>query len=167
VRGDRAPLSRSEDGETAAARAIMTTDLVEKHALVRKRTFAVAGICKGSGMIAPNMGTMVALLYTDARVPAGQLRTALRSAVSRTFNRVVVDGDESTNDIAFCTATGVRGKPSPREFAGSLEECCRSLARQVAIDGEGATKLIEVKVRGARMNALRQGWHVPSPVPRW
>ncbi|MDD1658327.1 MAG: bifunctional glutamate N-acetyltransferase/amino-acid acetyltransferase ArgJ [Methanomicrobiales archaeon] len=142
-------LSRSEDGETAAARAIMTTDLVEKHALVRKRTFAVAGICKGSGMIAPNMGTMVALLYTDARVPAGQLRTALRSAVSRTFNRVVVDGDESTNDIAFCTATGVRGKPSPDEFAGALEECCRSLARQVAIDGEGATKLIEVKVRGA------------------
>jgi glutamate N-acetyltransferase/amino-acid N-acetyltransferase len=142
-------LARSADAETAAARAIMTTDLVEKHALVRKRTFAVAGICKGSGMIAPNMGTMVALLYTDARVPATQLRTALRFAVRRTFNRVVVDGDESTNDIAFCTATGERGKPSAGEFVGALEECCRSLARQIAIDGEGATKLIEVRVRGA------------------
>ena len=142
-------LARSGEGETAAARAIMTTDLVEKHALVRKRTFTVAGICKGSGMIAPNMGTMIALLYTDARISAGQLRTALRSAVSRTFNRVVVDGDESTSDVAFCTATGLRGKPSSAEFASALEECCRSLARQVAIDGEGATKLIEVRVRGA------------------
>jgi glutamate N-acetyltransferase/amino-acid N-acetyltransferase len=100
-------------------------------------------------MIAPNMGTMVALLYTDARVPAGQLRTALRTAVRRTFNRVVVDGDESTNDIAFCTATGERGKPAAGEFTVALEACCRSLARQIAIDGEGATKLIEVRVRGA------------------
>jgi glutamate N-acetyltransferase / amino-acid N-acetyltransferase len=142
-------LSRSKEGETAAARAIMTTDLVEKHALVRKRTFAVAGICKGSGMIAPNMGTMIALLYTDARIPAGPLRAALRSAVSRTFNRVVVDGDESTSDVAFCTATGEGGKPATGEFAGALEECCRSLAIQVAVDGEGATRLIEVRVRGA------------------
>ena len=142
-------LARSDEGETAAARAIMTTDLVEKHALVRRKAFTVGGICKGSGMIAPNMGTMVALLYTDARVPPGRLRTALRAAVSRTFNRVVVDGDESTNDIAFCTATGERGTPPPGEFAAALEDCCRSLARQIAIDGEGATKLIEVRVRGA------------------
>ncbi|MDD1660015.1 MAG: bifunctional glutamate N-acetyltransferase/amino-acid acetyltransferase ArgJ [Methanomicrobiales archaeon] len=148
--GEIAPrLARSDDGETAAARAIMTTDLVEKHALVRRKAFTVAGICKGSGMIAPNMGTMIALLYTDARVPAGQLRTTLRSAVSRTFNRVVVDGDESTNDVAFCTATGERGKPAAGEFAAALEECCRSLAREIAMDGEGATKLIEVRVRGA------------------
>ena len=142
-------LARSGEGEVAAARAIMTTDLVEKHALVRREGFTVAGICKGSGMIAPNMGTMIALLYTDARVPAGKLRTALRAAVSRTFNRVVVDGDESTNDIVFCTATGLREKVSPGEFADALEACCRDLARQIAIDGEGATKLIEVRVRGA------------------
>src|SRR5512139_41310 len=95
--------------ETLAARAIMTTDLIEKHALVRKDGFSVGGITKGSGMIAPNMGTMVAFIYTDADVPSEDLKEALKKASARTFNRVVVDGDTSTNDIALCTATGCAG----------------------------------------------------------
>ncbi|MDH7509984.1 MAG: bifunctional ornithine acetyltransferase/N-acetylglutamate synthase [Methanolinea sp.] len=142
-------LGRSEEAETRAARAIMTTDLTEKHALVRGETFSVGGITKGSGMIAPNMGTMLAFIYTDAEVPAKNLRGILRDAARRTFNRVVVDGDMSTNDIALCTATGKAGKVPEREFSRALEECCRNLAVQIAMDGEGATKLLEVTVRGA------------------
>lgn len=142
-------LARSEEAETRAARAIMTTDLVEKHALVRRETFSVGGITKGSGMIAPNMGTMLAFIYTDAEVSREVLRSALKDAARRTFNRIVVDGDMSTNDIALCTATGRAGKVPAREFSLALEECCRALAIQIAMDGEGATKLIEVTVRGA------------------
>jgi glutamate N-acetyltransferase/amino-acid N-acetyltransferase len=149
--GEVAPRLRHDAAaEVEAARAIMTTDLVEKHALARGDGFSVGGICKGSGMIAPDMGTMIALLYTDAEVPAGELRKALREATRRTFNQVVVDGDTSTNDIAFLTATGKAGKVAPKEFRAALEECSRSLAIQIARDGEGATKLIEVVVRGAR-----------------
>ena len=149
--GELAPRLRHDPAaEAEVARAIMTTDLVEKHALVQGDGFSVGGVCKGSGMIAPNMGTLVALLYTDAEVPAGELREGLRAATRRSFNRVVVDGDTSTNDIAFLTATGVAGKVRAPAFRRALEECARSLAIQVARDGEGATKLIEVVVRGAR-----------------
>jgi glutamate N-acetyltransferase/amino-acid N-acetyltransferase len=142
-------LRRDPAAEMEVARAIMTTDLVEKHALVQGDGFSVGGLCKGSGMIAPDMATMIALLYTDAEVPAGELRKALRAATRRTFNQVVVDGDTSTNDIAFLTATGKAGKIGRAGFQQALEECCRSLAIQIARDGEGATKLIEVVVRGA------------------
>ena len=128
----------------------MTTDTFPKHALVQKETFTVGGITKGSGMIAPNMGTMLAFIYTDAEIGAKPLLQALRQATRRTFNRVVVDGDMSTNDIALCTATGESGKVNPAEFSPALEECCRLLARQIAADGEGATKLIEVTVKGAQ-----------------
>ncbi|WAC04994.1 MAG: bifunctional glutamate N-acetyltransferase/amino-acid acetyltransferase ArgJ [Methanoregula sp.] len=142
-------LTRSGSAESAAAQAIMTTDTIPKHALAKNEAFSVGGITKGSGMIAPNMGTMLAFLYTDADVGQRQLLQALRLATRRSFNRVVVDGDTSTNDIALCTATGEAGKVPYREFCTALEECCVSLARQIAADGEGATKLIEVTVRGA------------------
>jgi glutamate N-acetyltransferase/amino-acid N-acetyltransferase len=143
-------IDRTPEAETLAAQAIMTTDTFPKHALVQKETFTVGGITKGSGMIAPNMGTMLAFIYTDADIGATPLSQALRQATRRTFNRVVVDGDMSTNDIALCTATGEAGKVNPAEFSLALEECCRSLARQIAADGEGATKLIEVTVKGAQ-----------------
>jgi glutamate N-acetyltransferase/amino-acid N-acetyltransferase len=141
-------LDRTPEAETLAAHAIMTTDTYPKHALVQKETFSVGGITKGSGMIAPNMGTMLAFIYTDADIGAKPLGDALKLATKRTFNRVVVDGDTSTNDIALCTATGESGHVSAKEFSTVLEECCRSLARQIAADGEGATKLIEVTVKG-------------------
>jgi glutamate N-acetyltransferase/amino-acid N-acetyltransferase len=143
-------LERSPEAEIAAAKAIMTTDLIEKHALVEREEFVIGGICKGSGMIAPNMGTMLGYVYTDAEISASDLRVALKSAVKRSFNRVVVDGDTSTNDVVFCTATGTAGKVSMAEFSAALEECCVKLGRQIAKDGEGATKLIEVLVRNAR-----------------
>jgi glutamate N-acetyltransferase/amino-acid N-acetyltransferase len=142
-------LSRSTDAEDAAARAIMTTDTFPKHAMVRTESFTVGGITKGSGMIAPNMGTMLAFIYTDAEIEAPALHGLLRQATRRTFNRVVVDGDTSTNDVAFCTATGKAGKVGQHDLEVALEEVCRRLAVQIARDGEGATKLLEVTVRGA------------------
>lgn len=145
-----APLiNRSEQAEELAAKSIMTTDTFAKHALVRKEDFCVAGIAKGSGMIAPDMATMLSFIYTDAEVSPQFLKSALRSASDRTFNRITVDGDTSTNDIAICTATGAAGKKDQNKFQKALEECCRSLAIQIAMDGEGATKLIEINVSGA------------------
>jgi glutamate N-acetyltransferase/amino-acid N-acetyltransferase len=141
-------LARTAAAEHETAAAIMTTDTRQKHALVQGEGFSVGGICKGSGMIAPNMGTMLAFVYTDAEVDPAVLRDALRTAARRSFNRVVVD-EMSTNDILFCTATGAAGKAGARKFQAALEECCRSLAVQVAADGEGASKLLEVRVRGA------------------
>ena len=143
-------IDRTPEAENLAAEAIMTTDTFPKHAFVQKETFSIGGITKGSGMIAPNMGTMLAFIYTDADVGAKPLAQALKLATQRTFNRVVVDGDMSTNDIALCTATGESGKVNYIEFSRALEECCRSLAQQIAADGEGATKLIEVTVIGAK-----------------
>jgi len=127
-------IDRTSEAETLAAQAIMTTDTFAKHALVQRETFTVGGITKGSGMIAPNMGTMLAFIYTDADIGTKALQQALKQATRRTFNRVVVDGDMSTNDIALCTATGEAGTVKPAEFSPALEECCRSLARQIAAD---------------------------------
>src|SRR5512145_944420 len=143
-------LARTAEAEILAEKAIMTTDLVQKHALVKREGFTIGGITKGSGMIAPNMGTMLAFIYTDAGIGAKPLADALRLATKRSFNRVVVDGDTSTNDIALCTATGEAGKVKPAEFAAALEECCRSLAKQIAADGEGASKMLEIIVTGAK-----------------
>jgi len=143
-------LASNAEAETNAANAIMTTDTYPKHALVEKETFTIAGITKGSGMIAPNMGTMLAFIYTDAEIEAKALKDALKLATKRSFNRVVVDGDTSTNDIALVTATGESGKVNETEFSAALEECCRLLAKQIAADGEGATKLLEVTVTGAK-----------------
>lgn len=142
-------LSHSKESEDRAVRAIMTTDLVPKHALAERETFSVAGIAKGSGMIAPNMGTMLAFIYTDAVMEAEGLRRALKNAVVRSFNQVVVDGDTSTNDVVFCTATGNTGRVTQDEFEEALLACCIDLSRQIAADGEGATKLIEMRVTGA------------------
>jgi len=142
-------LARSAEAEEAAARAIMTTDTFPKHALLKTESFTVGGIAKGSGMIAPNMGTMLAFIYTDAEVEAPELREILRQATRRSFNRVVVDGDTSTNDAAFCTATGAAGKVNRDDLAKGIEAVCRDLAIQIARDGEGATKLLMVTVRGA------------------
>ncbi|HZD42785.1 MAG TPA: bifunctional ornithine acetyltransferase/N-acetylglutamate synthase [Methanomicrobiales archaeon] len=141
-------IERTESAEDLAAAAIMTTDTLPKHALVEREGFSVGGIAKGSGMIAPNMGTMLAFVYTDAEIEYSVLHEALRMAARRTFNRVVVD-EASTNDVLFCTATELRGPVDEGEFSLALTEVCRQLAVQIAADGEGATKLLEVRVRGA------------------
>ncbi|MDO9539122.1 MAG: bifunctional ornithine acetyltransferase/N-acetylglutamate synthase [Methanocalculus sp.] len=147
--GELTPV-HSEDAELQAARAIMTTDLVEKHALFSGEGFSVAGIAKGSGMIAPNMATMLGFLYTDADISDKKLQESLKIAVRRSFNRIVVDGDVSTNDCVFLTATGEAGKIKRKDLEDTLTKACISLAQSIARDGEGATKLIEVAVCGAR-----------------
>ncbi|UUX91473.1 bifunctional ornithine acetyltransferase/N-acetylglutamate synthase [Methanoplanus endosymbiosus] len=146
IRSDIRPDEKAEDD---AESAIMTTDTKPKHAVCRREGFTVAGITKGSGMIAPNMGTMLAFIYTDAEAEAEELSIMLKKAVDRSFNRVVVDGDTSTNDCAFFTATGIMGRADPDELYSALEEVCVSLAKQIASDGEGATKMLEITVINA------------------
>ncbi len=149
---------RRADGE--AARSIMTTDTLPKEAAVevdlgRGRTAHVAGMAKGSGMIHPQMGTMLAFLTTDAPIAPAPLRDLLRTTVDRTFNQVTVDGDPSTNDTVLVMASGAEGGAeltgsSLGAFAEGLEAVCRSLAEQIAADGEGAEHRIDVSVIGAR-----------------
>jgi glutamate N-acetyltransferase/amino-acid N-acetyltransferase len=149
-----ATLRLEETGEAgqAAARAIMTTDTRPKEAAVRVGGITVGGMAKGSGMIHPDMATMLAFLTTDADAPPALLRELLRDAVSRTFNQVTVDGDTSTNDAVMLLASGRADLDTPALAAG-IEAVCRSLAQQVAADGEGAQHRIDVTVRGARNDA--------------
>ena len=140
-------------------KAILTTDKVEKVAGVKVRLAAgrsasIVGVAKGSGMIAPNMATMLAFIVTDAAVPPAALRGMLRAAAAGTFNAVTVDGDTSTNDTVLALANGMSGvgisaRARPIFFEG-LRQVCERLAWKLAEDGEGATKVVEVLVRGAR-----------------
>ncbi|HEX2525320.1 MAG TPA: bifunctional glutamate N-acetyltransferase/amino-acid acetyltransferase ArgJ [Geminicoccus sp.] len=144
------------DAMVAAAHAIVTTDTFPKAAVKRVtvdgQEVTLAGIAKGSGMIAPNMATMLAFLFTDARVEAAALQDMLQTAAGRSFNCVTVDSDTSTSDTLLCFATGKAGNgpitAGSGPFARVLEELCIDLAIQVAKDGEGAQKLITVSVSG-------------------
>lgn len=138
----------------AAAEAIMTTDTRSKSASVMVSgaggEYTIAGIAKGAGMIAPNMATMLSVIVTDAALSPDELHRALSAAVSTTFNRVVVDGDMSTNDTVLLLANGAAGvTPDVTAFTEALRAVCDSLARQVARDGEGATRFVQVEVIGA------------------
>ncbi|GEA18428.1 bifunctional ornithine acetyltransferase/N-acetylglutamate synthase [Moorella sp. E306M] len=150
------------DGSSAAAVAIMTTDTMKKEIAVRLSlggaTVTIGGIAKGSGMIHPNMGTMLCFLTTDVAMEQDDLDQALRAVVDRTFNMVTVDGDTSTNDMVVILANGCAGNaPLTIEdhaaFRAGLEYVCRELARLIARDGEGATKLLTVEVRRAASEA--------------
>lgn len=145
-----------ELGREAApfAAAIMTTDTRPKVAQAVLSTGArIVGTAKGSGMIHPDMATMFAFAFTDAGVDQDTLRAAFPEVVNRTFNAVTVDGDTSTNDMALVLANGRAGKVDPAEFLAALEGVMRDLARMIAADGEGATKLLTVRVSGARTEA--------------
>jgi len=149
----------------AAAEAIMTTDLVPKEAFVQTtvegRPVHLGGMAKGSGMIHPNLATMLAVVVTDAAIEPPVLKAALKQAVACTFNRITVDGDTSTNDTVLVLASGQAGSPpisnlqSPafETFTSALTEVCAALAKAVARDGEGATKLVEITVEGAANEA--------------
>jgi N-acetylglutamate synthase (EC 2.3.1.1)/glutamate N-acetyltransferase (EC 2.3.1.35) len=153
----------AHSGAGAAARAMMTTDTHPKVAsrtiTVAERTVTIAGMCKGAGMIHPNMATMLAVVTTDAHAHPAQLDRALRIAANRSFNRVSVDGDTSTNDTLLLLASGASGIPvsdTPLtdglafdDFAATLTDVCIDLAKQIARDGEGATRLVEITVSGA------------------
>ena len=133
-----------------AADAILTTDLARKVEFAQVQGARIAGMTKGSGMIHPNMATTLAFVLTDALVPARQLRACLKAAAERSYNRLSVDGDMSTNDMLLVMANGSSGKRVPREaFQKALDEVCQSLAKQIARDGEGAKKFVEIRVEGA------------------
>ncbi|WKZ57354.1 MAG: bifunctional glutamate N-acetyltransferase/amino-acid acetyltransferase ArgJ [Bdellovibrionota bacterium] len=144
---------------TRVARAILTTDLVPKEVFLQqrigRRPVTVSGIAKGSGMIAPNMATMLGFLVTDAAVPRATLQRMLRRAVDDSFNMTSVDTDTSTNDMVLLFSTGAVAidggdKRGLSSFETLLTDACQILAKKVARDGEGATKLIAVRVRGAK-----------------
>ena len=149
-----------DDGGDDAAVAIMTTDTKPKTSALSLKigdeTVYVGGMSKGSGMIAPNMATMLGVITTDANVPPDLLREILSLAVKRSFNCITVDGDMSTNDTVIALANGAAGGPplepntsSSAALAEAIEMVCRDLARQIARDGEGATKLVSIEVVGA------------------
>ena len=144
----------------AAAKAIMTTDTMEKEVAVTVeiggKTVTIGGMAKGSGMIHPNMCTMLAFLTTDAVISRKALKAALRADVEETYNMISVDGDTSTNDTVLLLANGMAENPKIKEgtkefelFAEALHEVNETLAKKMAGDGEGATALFEVTVRGA------------------
>ncbi len=148
-------------GWEQAAEAIMTTDMYTKLCAVQEdiggKTITLAGIAKGSGMIHPNLATMLCFIVTDAAVSAPALRKALIQSTERSFNNITVDGDTSTNDMILCMANGAAGNKRPaaggkdmKKFQRCLDHVATSLAKQVVRDGEGATKFIEIIVRGAK-----------------
>lgn len=142
------------DGWADAARAIMTTDTRPKMASVTVNGYTIAGICKGAGMIAPNMATMLCSIVTDADVTPAQLQRSLGQAVAASFNQVVIDGDMSTNDTVLLLANGASGvkigdDPSRFMFTGALYQVCKALAQAVVRDGEGVTRFITLHVTHA------------------
>ncbi len=162
VIGARLPLDRvlagvssasallSPDGGDAAAEAILTTDSGPKLAQVSAGGFTVGGMAKGAGMIHPVLATMLAVVTTDYALAPGEAETFLRPAVERSFNRISVDGDCSTNDAVVLLANGASGAPrDDAAFATALDAVCASLARQIVADGEGATVVLEITVTGA------------------
>ena len=160
-----ANLDTDEITDEAVARAIMTTDTVPKFRACDVDSdqwvapIRFGGMCKGAGMIAPNMATMLAFLTTDARLPAPLLQEALKRAVAASFNSVTIDGDTSTNDMGLLLASGmgegVISVPGQafEDFVEALSRLCIELAKAIARDGEGATKLAEIIVRGALTEA--------------
>jgi glutamate N-acetyltransferase/amino-acid N-acetyltransferase len=149
----------SQEGGHELAQAILTTDTCTKEVAVAADDgeFTIGGIAKGSGMIHPNMGTLLCFLATDAAIDARFLEKALGEAVDASFNMVTVDGDTSPNDTVLILANGAsgmagsigEGTKQAEEFQAALTEVCNYLARRIASDGEGATRLIEVTVEGA------------------
>jgi glutamate N-acetyltransferase/amino-acid N-acetyltransferase len=143
----------ARDGGNQLAKAIMTTDSFPKEAAVRvkdgKAGFTIGAAAKGSGMIHPDLATLLCFITTDAAVEKAFLQQALKKAVDASFNMISVDGDTSPNDMVMVMANGLAGSVPPAPFEQALEQLCIHLARRLAGDGEGATRLIEMTVTGA------------------
>lgn len=149
----------SEKGLPDAAEAIMTTDTFPKISSFKEaiggKVVTIAGIAKGAGMIHPKMATMLSFILTDANIEGKALRTALKTSVENSFNRITIDGDTSTNDLVLCFANGLAGNREIRlgssefkRFQNALDSITSSLSRMIVMDGEGATKFIEFVVKG-------------------
>jgi glutamate N-acetyltransferase/amino-acid N-acetyltransferase len=154
-------LGRTAKNWTDAAEAIMTTDLVSKSDRIqynfKGKQVTIGGITKGSGMIHPDMATMLGFLYTDAVIDSKTLKMALIEAADRSFNRITVDGDNSTNDCVIVLANGEAknstikpNTPGYREFVKALTTISKNLASKIILDGEGATKFVTVRVQGGK-----------------
>jgi glutamate N-acetyltransferase/amino-acid N-acetyltransferase len=143
----------ARDGGNQLAKAIMTTDSFPKEAAVRvkdgKAGFTIGAAAKGSGMIHPDLATLLCFITTDAAVEKAFLQQALKKAVDASFNMISIDGDTSPNDMVLVMANGLAGSVPPAPFEQALEQLCIHLARRLAGDGEGATRLIEMTVTGA------------------
>ena len=137
----------------SAAKAIMTTDTRPKYFTVPCGDAVLTGIAKGVGMIEPNMATLLTFFFTDADIPADELDALFRRVMDKTFNALSIDTDTSTSDTAAIFANGLAGSVDRDEFERALYECALHLVRDIASDGEGASKLIEVCVTGARDDA--------------
>lgn len=151
-------VDRTTDTAENFSLAILTTDLVPKTVTTELQlsggAIRITGICKGSGMIHPNMATMLGYLLTDADIPVSKAQALLKDATDVSFNMISVDGDSSTNDAVFFLANGAAGvglatHDDEMKFQGALREIATLLAQSIAIDGEGATKLVEIRVKGA------------------
>ncbi|HIC40623.1 MAG TPA: bifunctional glutamate N-acetyltransferase/amino-acid acetyltransferase ArgJ [Piscirickettsiaceae bacterium] len=149
----------SADGIADVAKGILTTDLVEKSAStqfeVNGTTVTITGIAKGSGMIRPDMATMLSFIFTDIKASQAELQTGLTIATNQSFNRITVDGDTSTNDACTLSATGMSGvdiNDCMDEFQQALNFVTKTLAHKIIKDGEGATKFVEVCVKGGASN---------------
>lgn len=143
------PVPLPGDDALAVARGIMTTDTVQKTASASAGTATVVGVAKGVGMIEPNMATMISMVFTDAQISSADLDAMFRRVVDRSFNCVSVDSDTSTSDTAVVLASGAAGPVDPAVLEAALLDVCVSLTKQIARDGEGAEKLLEVTVDGA------------------
>jgi glutamate N-acetyltransferase/amino-acid N-acetyltransferase len=154
-------LGRSQKNWTDASEAIMTTDLVSKSDKVsfdlKGHRIVIGGMSKGSGMIHPNMATMLGFLWTNAVIDSKTLKLALIEATDRSFNRITVDGDNSTNDCVIVLANGEAKNPTIKpntsgygEFLKALTKICKNLASKIILDGEGATKFVTVCVQGGK-----------------
>jgi len=150
--------SLKSEGIPDLARSIMTTDTVPKmlsaHGVVEGKTFTVTGVAKGAGMIRPDMATMLCFVCTDVKISSEILKEILVKAVNRSFNRITIDGDTSTNDTVLVMANGLSGaviqSPAQKDiFQKILDETFLDLAKQLVRDGEGVTKLVEIMVRNA------------------
>jgi glutamate N-acetyltransferase/amino-acid N-acetyltransferase len=144
----------SRNGHRDAAKGILTTDTRPKEAAVVRDGYAVGGMAKGCGMLAPNMATMLAFLTTDAELSAEELKPILFRAADATFNALITDGATSTNDTVMLFASGRKGRPANlAEFEDDVRQVCEQLMLQMARDAEGMTKLVVVNVTGAASDA--------------
>lgn len=137
------------DHGSAAAEAILTTDLVAKEAVVKRDGWSVGGMAKGVGMMAPSLATMLVCITTDAEVSSAVLDSALREASGQTFNTLDIDGATSTNDTVVAMASGASGvEPATEDFVAAIQELCEDLSRQLQADAEGVTKRVVITVEG-------------------
>lgn len=166
-------LGQTAKSWTDAAQAIMTTDLISKSDKVsynfKGHSIAIGGICKGSGMIHPDMATMLGFLWTNATIDSKTLKEALKEATDRSFNRITVDGDNSTNDCVIVLANGEAKNPTIkantsgyREFVKALTTISKNLASKIVLDGEGATKFVTVRVQGGKTR--KQAYRIANSV---